>query len=515
MRRLLPPLPLIAPSIISGILVTLTFPTANIWPLAFVALVPVLAAWILHAPSPRDAFRAGFLFGFSMYLTELWWIVRLIPSADVTIPGLMSPALLLLALYMAVFPAAVFWLITWVGLRGRASYPGVVVAFPAVWVLLEAVKSRGLMAFPWGSIGYALCDVPALIQSAEWFGIVGLSFVVALVNVLIAGVFTVRKTPARIAVAICAVGVVAAMWTHGRAAIANWSPGDAPRVKVAIVQPNVDLVVKWKPEFRDSTLALIERLSVEAAQAGAELIVFPETSAPVYIEGNSQYKSRLVALSRRLGVPIYIGFLDYRYDGPGATLNIFNSSGLFTPSGGLSKYDKNHLLPFGEALPLSDRFRWLRKIEFGQANFQSGTARGPIDAGIRFTPLICFESVFPYLCARGVAGGSQMFVNITNDGWFGDTPGPYQHAQMSILRAVEFRRYVVRSANSGVSWVVEPTGDISQELGLYVGGTILADVAALDGRTLYSRLGDFPPLAAALTLFGLGVLMGRRRHGNA
>jgi apolipoprotein N-acyltransferase len=207
-----------------------------------------------------------------------------------------------------------------------------------------------------------------------------------------------------------------------------------------------------------------------------------------------------------------VGFLDHRYDGPERALNIYNSSGVFRTDGTLQKYDKRHLLPFGESLPLSTRWRWLRKINFGQANFQPGSPRPPLDAGTaKFTPLICFESVFPELCRDGVREGSELFVNVTNDGWFGDTPGPYQHGQMCIVRAVEFRRYLVRSANSGVSMVVTPAGEVRETIDLYRADVLTTDVARLSGTTFYARFGDRPLLAACVLVLAAVAVIGRRR----
>ncbi len=246
-------------------------------------------------------------------------------------------------------------------------------------------------------------------------------------------------------------------------------------------------------------------------EAGAEIVIFPETAAPVYIENSPVNKMRLIELARGLETPFYIGFLDHRFDGPDRAINIYNSSGLFRADGSLEKYDKRHLLPFGEALPLGSRYRWIRKIEFGQANFQPGPKRAPLTIeGVSFTPLICFESVFPDLCRDGVREGSELFVNITNDGWFGDTPGPYQHAQMAIVRAVEFRRWLVRSANSGVSMAVMPTGEVVASISLYKEGVLTLDVTLLSKQTFYARHGDLVLVLAALVLLGLATVLARR-----
>jgi len=514
LARLLPPLPLILPAIASGFFATLCFPPVSAWPLAFVALVPMLVALATARPSRANAFKTGFLFGVAFYLTLLWWVAKLIPTAGATIPWILVPALVVMSLYLSLYPALFALGVGWLsGYRVAA----LALAAPGLWVLIDVLRSSGELAFPWGALGYALSDIPSLTQSAAAFGMNGLTFLVVLVNVLVALAYVARRTTARVLAAACALVVVGAMWTHGKRelsrvdALVSATPDVA---RVAVAQPNVDLALKWKREYRDSTMLTIERLAEEAAGVGAKLIVFPETAAPFYIESSDRvYRERLHDLARGLGAHIFIGFLDHRYDGPGGALDVYNSSGLFSPDGALDKYDKNHLLPFGEQLPLSSRLRWLRKIDFGQANFQPGPKTRPIAMdGTAFTPLICFESVFSYLCRRGVREGSEMFVNITNDGWFGDTPGPFQHAQMAILRAVEFRRFLVRSANSGVSMIVDPAGRVAASLGLYRQGILVADVTLLDTETFYSRHGDVPLLVLCVALVVLGTVLGRRHR---
>jgi len=509
LAKLLPPLPFVFPCILSGVLASLSFPNVSMWPLIFVAFVPIFATVMRDRPSPRDSFKIGHMFGFVYFVSLLWWIVALVPSADIKIPGVMSPALILIGLYLGLFSGLFMWLMSrFAQFRVGAMLLGA----PALWVLIEVVRSSGELAFPWGNVGYALVESPPMIQITSITGLFGLTWLVLMINVLLASVVVLRMR-ARVISVTAAVVLVFAVWWYGHTSISNWNDVQRPTVSVAIVQPDIDLAIKWKPEFKDSTLRLIERLSREAASTGAEFVIFPETSAPVYIENDSRYKNTLVNLATELQVAIYIGFLDHRYNGPDDALNIFNSSGVFDPSGQLEKYDKRHLLPFGEALPLSTKFRWLRKIDFGQANFHPGPDRGPLHAAtMSFTPLICFESVFADQCRDGVRQGTELFINITNDGWFGDTPGPIQHAQMSVLRAVEYRRFLLRSANTGVSMVVTPTGEISEYIGLYQPGIIVADVAPINVRTIYSRYGDWPVIIMSLLLAGTALMMSRRQQ---
>ncbi|HXV14611.1 MAG TPA: apolipoprotein N-acyltransferase [Candidatus Krumholzibacteria bacterium] len=506
--RVLPPLPLVLPALLSGVLLTLCFPVASLGPVSFLALTPVFAAVLRHRPGRKDAFRAGFLTGSACFVSMLWWIVKLVPTAGVTIPWLMTPALIVLVLYLSVYPA--FHLLVVAAVSRWRLIPFVLSA-PATWALMEIARSRGELAFPWGLIGYSLSDHPALLQTADVWGVFGLSFVVVLVNALLAGSATARGPRAKAWCGLFAGLIAGSTWLYGSARVERERALDEPTLRVALAQPNVDLALKWKPEFKDSTFALIEKQAAQARDSGAVLVIFPETAAPVYIENSPVNKMRLIELARGLGIPFYIGFLDHRFDGPDKTLNIYNSSGLFLPDGSLEKYDKRHLLPFGEALPLATRYRWIRKIEFGQANFEPGPVRSPLTGdGVTFTPLICFESVFPDLCRDGVREGSELFVNITNDGWFGDTPGPYQHAQMAIVRAVEFRRWLVRSANSGVSMVVAPTGEVVSSIGLYKEDILMADVALRSGATFYARHGEAPLVWMSLVLVGVAAWLSRR-----
>jgi apolipoprotein N-acyltransferase len=290
----------------------------------------------------------------------------------------------------------------------------------------------------------------------------------------------------------------------------NRFTGDS--LRVAIAQPNIDLAIKWKPEFRDSSFVQINRQTKIAHDENAELVIFPETCAPMFIENSPGHRTELLGEARTYHLPIYVGFLDHTYSGPNHDLDVYNSSGVFRTDETLQKYAKRHLLPFGEALPLATRYRWIRKIDFGQANFRPGPDSEPLDAGpVRFTPLICFESVFPELCREGVMHGTQLLVNITNDGWFGNTPGPYQHAQMCIARAVEFRRYLVRSANSGVSMVVAPSGEIRHSIPLNKTDVLTTSVLKLSGLTFYARHGDTPLLAGCALLVVLAWLASRRQ----
>jgi apolipoprotein N-acyltransferase len=499
---------MIIPAILSGVLLFAAFRPIALGAAGFFALTPLFFG-LLRRPWRRgEAFRAGYLFGITFFLLLLWWIVKLLPHAGVTVPWLMTVSLIILVLYLSLYPA-LFCLLLIALSRGR-MIAGFFLA-PALWIFTELLRSWGELAFPWGVIGYGLTRHVNFIQTASWVGLFGVGFLVVLINTLFAAALLSRNAPKRIALVCLGALLVAGMGLHGWKTASEFSlQEDSSKATVAVIQPNVSLEVKWKPEFEDSTFLLIERLARIAASGGAELIVFPETCAPVYIRHDKGVMRKLQFITREVDTPIYIGFLDARRDDPHMDVDVYNSSGLFTPDGKLLTYDKSHLLPFGEALPLSWKFRSLRKINFGQANFHRGKSSPPIKSPVGdLGPLICFESIFPELSRRFVQQGAGLLVNITNDGWFGSTPGPFQHAEMSIYRAVENRRYLVRSANSGVSMVVDPIGRVVNSIEMDKEGMLLEQIALVESETFYTRYGDWP-VGFVLVLFGLvGIVLGR------
>lgn len=502
-----PPLRTAIPALVSGLLLAAAFPPFSIGSLGVVALVPLFVGLHRGANSPRVFFKTGYLFGVAFFAAHMWWVAALSPASSITVPWLMAPATAVLVFYLALYPALWIGLLGWIA-RGR-KYAMVLLA-PAAWVVIEWVRSNGVMGFPWGSIGYSTVRHPSMMQGAALFGVLGLGALLVFINTLWSGALIARRLAARALFLAAGLLVLASTIAGGRMAIARFDAVEpSERFTVVLAQPNVDLAVKWEPEFADSIFALIEKQTRAAAAFAPRLVVFPETAAPVHMNYNPMYKSLLHNLARSHGAGIFIGFLDARYDGPDGALNVYNASALFRPNGDFAQYDKVHLLPFGEMIPWGWRFRFLQKIDFGQANFQPGPQRPPISSPVgALAPLICFESTFPDLPRKAAARGADVLVNITNDGWFGATPGPSQHSDMAILRAVENRRFLVRSANTGITMVVDPMGRVVRKLPMDEEALLVGEVYRVEGLTPYARCGDLPVVAGALLVLFLALAAG-------
>jgi apolipoprotein N-acyltransferase len=479
----------------SGILLSLSFPSAGLWPLVFVALVPLLVLLHEETPGPRaervtplGVRWAPWITGIIFYALAFWWIVRL-PAAAMTVPWLIYPALLALGLYLGLFTALFGWLVRFI--HRRLGWP-ILVTAPFAWAVAEWLKSSGEMGCPWANVGYALAREPAWIQMASAIGAPGLSLWVVAVNALVAAAVVSRTWQSRAGwiVVAAALVFVPVWWGSGRLAAAK----TVPLARVAILQPNIGSQEKWEHAMQDSVLRRIERMTREAAAARPKpaVILWPETALPFYVRLEPVKLRRLLNLAKEVGVPILAGYPDARLDSNGDLLT-HNAAGLVLPSGSISgQYEKIHLVPFGERIPFQGLFPFLGTFDLGQAEWTAGTR--PVvfsHAGPAFGVLICFESIFPDHTRRFALEGAQYLVNITNDEWFGKTAGPIQHADLAILRSVELGLSLARAANTGVSMIIDPYGRVEARTPLFVEAVLIGDVKAGLEPTLFMRWGDW------------------------
>jgi apolipoprotein N-acyltransferase len=341
-----------------------------------------------------------------------------------------------------------------------------------------------------------------VIQIAELGGVHAVSFVVIAVNAALgSAVILPRRTAAAVLGVVALLVAATLLFGVGRLGPAERAGDDG--ASVAIVQPSIAQPLKWDPSFAAASLRIYVDLTREAARARPALIVWPETSTPTILRQDPGLIAALQGLAAEAGAALLVGSVDA--EGTSAP-TYRNTAFLLDERGIVSRYDKIHLVPFGEYVPLS----WVLGFVRGWAEFIADLepgSRAVVFSGppAPFGTVICYEGIFPALVRRFVLGGARFMVNMTNDGWFGHTDGPLQHLGMYPLRAVEHRIAVVRAANTGVSALILPSGETVRSLPLFVRGTLAGRIPLRVGETLYTRLGDWVAyLALAVSALALG-----------
>jgi len=375
---------------------------------------------------------------------------------------------------------------------------GILFAAP-LWVTVELLRAILFSGFPWMLTGYALAPYSGTLQMVTWTGVYGLSFLATAVNSIIA--HGILKRSFRWLGAAVAAIVIA--WFLP---VTGVRPSNDP-IDVRIVQTNISLNQAWtKPEFAK----LLDELTALSLRDGSRprLVVWPETPAPFYLNDDAEFRARVQDIARKLDGYFLIGYIDSAGEGPS------NSVGLLSPAGDqISRYDKMHLVPFGEYVPFKPLLFFAESLTKQVGDFVPGTqyTLGLVD-GRKISTIICYESIFPNQVRQFAKQGSELIVLITNDGWFGHSSAPYQHLRMGVVRAVENRRYLVRNANTGISAIIDPYGRIETETPIGV-RTILDGTAHFrSDRTFYTQYGDVFAYANVLMVIILLVWRGNARR---
>ncbi|WP_051554277.1 apolipoprotein N-acyltransferase [Desulfobulbus elongatus] len=494
------------------------------WPLLFVGLAPLLL-FIYHA-RPGRSLVAGFLFGLVYHLALLYWILIVLGRYGGLPLGLALPALVLLASYMACFPAVCCCVLSLIAGRHRQrSMAALVWTAPVAWVGFEFLRSVLFTGFPWMDLGYGLFGQPVLIQAADLGGHHLLTFALVLCNGLAAaGLDRCRRDSAQRDLQarwplLAAVAIL--LGIGGYSAVRQQTLAAAlPRAhqaRVAVVQGNIDQAIKWSSATRAATVDAYLRLSQRTVQEeGAELVVWPETALPFYPQRDPLI-NRVVDFATAnttwllTGAPLYT--VDSREDGT-ERVRYWNGALLLGPGGRVDgTYAKQHLVPFGEYVPLRRLLPFLQPLVVNIDDFSAGTEKEPLVLGaMRLGMLICYESIFPDIARESVDRGANLLVNITNDAWYGRSSAPHQSMAMAVLRAVENRRALVRAANTGISGFVDPLGRISNQTGIFVEAAEVASVPLLEQGTVFGRGGHrFGMACAVLIVLLLATSRFRRR----
>jgi apolipoprotein N-acyltransferase len=490
----------------SGILLTLSFPRHDFESLAWVALVPLLLA--IRGESWKAAFGQGWLTGLVFFAGTLSWVIHAMHEYGKVPLGISFGVMLLLAgycaLFIGLFTAMLSRLKDW-----RALTP--VWTAPLLWVVLELARAHLFSGFPWALLGYSQYHNLSLIQIVDATGVYGVSYLIVLVNALVARIIEAIlaratahdpdfpiplpwiSTPLVAAVIVLVVG-----YGHWRLS-PHTDAGLDHTIRIGLVQPNINEAKKWNVVYRRETMDRHERLTVQIVQ-GADLVIWPEASTPFLFDVETAYRDEVLTFVRDHGVPLLFGSpaLANQIDNqPRLTNSAYLISGDGTV---LDRYDKVHLVPFGEYVPLKTVLFFLDKLVVGIGDFVPGPGpRVMSGPGGQFGLVICFEVIFPDLVRQFVDQGADYMVTITNDAWFGDSGAPYQHFAMVVFRAIENRIAFARAANTGISGFIDAEGHILRTTEIFVEGALSGEIRTGGPRTFYTSYGD-------LFAYGCGIL---------
>ncbi|MBW2121275.1 MAG: apolipoprotein N-acyltransferase [Deltaproteobacteria bacterium] len=503
-------------ALFSGILLALSFPNPlnvlvshfHFGLLAWIALVPLLLS--LEGKPPLAGFRLGWIAGFAGFTGILYWVVIAMHrygGIPVPISLLILIALTLyLSLYVGAFAALV------AAVRNSTGWSLSITA-PPLWVGLEYLRSTLLTGFPWEDLGYSQYLNLPVIQIADITGVFGISFLVVLANSLVSGgIVRFRKT-GKIPLGIILILAILAggILSYGYLRIESETRRTSSQtpIRVGIVQGNIDQSLKWDKAYQRETLRIYQTLTREIAHNHPDLIIWPETAVPFFFPYDQPFTRMVRNVARETGAPLLFGSPFYEVDNQ--RIRYFNSAYLVSPEGKIGgRYDKIHLVPFGEYVPLARFLPFIEPLVESVGNLVSGSnTLGTVVFSIpraRFGVLICYEIIFPGLTRRFIGRGADFLVTITNDAWFGKTSAPYQHFSMAVFRAVENRTYVARAANTGISGIIDSTGRIILETEIFSRVAVSGEVFLREAKTFYTRYGDL--FAHACLGWGLLLLGG-------
>ena len=481
---------------VGGALLTGAFPKIELDWLIWFALVPLLYA--LKDLTARKAFGVGFVAGLVHFLTLLYWLVPVMRTygflpayLSITILGLFAAVL---AFFLALFAAA----LTTCGKTPARC----LIMVPVCWVALEYLRSFIFTGFPWELIGYSQYNRLQLIQISDIFGVYGISALIAFTNATLFisllrftqrrwqdGNISNRLTVGSIIVLVIAFGLTL-LYGQWRLNGINEQIAGSTKARVAVIQGNIDQAIKWDPAFQIDTVKKYNRLSASVIDQEPDLIVWPESATPFYFLYDIKPSELVFEGIHQTAKDYLIG--SPSFERANEKVTYFNSAYLVNPrSKTMGKYDKAHLVPYGEYVPFKKWLPFLGKMVAQVGDFEAGKAGHTLPwKDQRIGVQICYEIIFPGLSRAMALNNASLLVNITNDAWFGTTSGPYQHFSMTVFRAVENRRSLARAANTGISGFIDPTGKILAATALLEEAAVTHSIPLIKEKSVYTAIGD-------------------------
>lgn len=500
-------------AIASGVLLALSFPKFGQPAFAWIALAPLLLAltgWHgrpgrVPGQPPLHAFLLGLTTGVVYFVGTIYWTGTVIKTFGEVPTVLAYGAMLLLAFYLALFPALTALIEARLIARGGV---GAIWFAPAAWVATEFCRGWAFGGFPWVPLGNSQVTVLPVAQFASLFGVYGLSLLVALVNAAIVYALLTQGRP-RVTAIVTAVAVLAGIGAWGTWRIADGSlVRQGSPIRVGLVQGNIEQKLKWDPREARRIFTTYIAMTRDVVKRGAQYVLWPESATPFMFEEDQGGQAALRALAREVRVPILFGS-DQLVHGSKPTL--YNAAFLLAPDGHtVAVYRKIHLVPFGEFIPLQQYVKFISPLVDSLLDFSAGTSvvMLPVDGHLTSTA-ICYEVVYPSLINTAVDGGSELLSTITNDAWYGESSAPFQHWEMASMRAIEQGRYLVRAANTGISGIVDPYGRVVERSAIFEQTGLVGEVRFLTDRTVYSSIGDAIAYFAILLTAAALITVGR------
>ena len=478
--------------------------------LAWVALIPLLIS--ISGCQPYKAAKLATLCGFFYYCAILYWILIVLGKYGNLPLWITLPALFILALYMSAYLALFAAILSWIGNK----IPLIWIA-PPLWVTLDLIRGHLFTGFPWLDLGYSQYQFPQLIQVCDITGHFGITFLIILVNYLIIEIFSCFKESKKSSGVnlyqlniIIGFLIILATFSYSflrydqvaKELSANQT------IQVGLIQGNIDQSEKWLTEIQEKTVSTYLQLSEEVMNdRQVNLLIWPETALPFFPYKNPLFTKVTNQIIEWQGPSLITGAPHYTREGDDHHLTYYNSAFALAPSKAttsshlsssdsrqliIERYDKQHLVPFGEYIPFGKYLPESMPIVHSIGNFSHGESSEPISChNANIGLLICYESIFPDLARKRVKNGANIIVNITNDAWYGNSSAPWQQLAMVVFRSIENRRSLARAANTGISCFIDPLGRQIELSPLFKRYTMTASLPLLETTSIYSDYGHF------------------------
>ncbi|MFA5321693.1 MAG: apolipoprotein N-acyltransferase [Smithella sp.] len=498
----------IFPAFLSGFLLFLSFPKYGWGLFAWIAFVPLFFS-LQNTVTISQGLLLGFITGVVSYIGVIYWIAFVTVNYGYLPLHTGIALMLLLAFYLSMYVSLFAGCLVYF----RDKMPLYLTA-PVLWVCLEYGKSFIFTGFPWENLGYSQYANTYLVQFADVFGVFGLSFLIILMNAVVFEVINKRSRKEFIVAAVVFL-MMAGIYIYGILRIdqVNKTVRNSPGIEVSLIQGNIDQSIKWDKDFKRETLNIYEQLSLNNLPGNGSLIVWPETAVPFKFQDLNGLHDQIINLSLKTKSWLIFGSVSSSPQIDGA--DYFNSAYLLSPSGAIrGKYDKVHLVPYGEYVPLRNLFPFINKLTEGIGDFSRGAGFYPLSMDDKkIGILICYEGILPFAARAYKNNSAELLVNITNDAWFGPTSAPFQHFSMAVFRAVETRLYLVRAANTGISGIIDPTGKIVARTNIFQTDALKGYVKFVRIPTLYDKYGDILVMICFVlaALYFLMILTWRKR----